>query len=33
MKIALQMLRKAKNMCYGKILDMEVKVSLNKALD
>lgn len=30
MKLALSMLRKAKNMCYGDVLRMEANVVMNK---
>ena len=33
MKIALQMLRKARNMSYGEVLKMELNASLNKVND
>ena len=33
MKIALKMLRKAKNMAYGEILEMEINAALNKTDD
>ena len=33
MKIALKMLRKAKNMDYGQVLKMEINASLNKIQD
>lgn len=33
MKIALKMLRKAKNMAYGEVLKMELNVALNKVAD
>lgn len=33
MKLALQMLRKAQNMCYGDVLRMEANVALNKMQD
>ena len=33
MKIALKMLRKAKNMAYGEVLQMEMNASLNKTED
>lgn len=33
MKLALKMVRKAKNMAYGEILTMEMNVALNKVKD
>ena len=33
MKLALQMIRKAQNMCFGDILKMEINVGLNKMQD
>lgn len=33
MKLALRMLRKARNLCYGEILKMELNVALNKVAD
>lgn len=33
MKVALKMLRKAQNMCFGEVLKMELNVALNKVMD
>ena len=33
MKLALKMLREAKNMAYGEVLKMEMNVALNKVGD
>lgn len=33
MKIALKMLREARNMCFGEVLKMELNVALNKVMD
>ena len=33
MKIALKMVRNAKNMCYGEVLKMELNAALNKVQD
>ena len=33
MKIALKMLRQARNMCFGQVLKMELNVALNKVMD
>lgn len=33
MKLALKMIRKAKNMCFRDVLNMELNVAMNKVLD
>jgi hypothetical protein len=33
MKVALKMLRQARNKCFGEVLKMELNVALNKVMD